>query len=96
MRDPCIYILTDHFRGTLYVGVTASPYKRMHEHIHPIYKGFTAKYHLDQLVYYEKFMNMNEAIRREKQIKGWSRIKKIKLIESVNPDWNSYTSNFIS
>jgi putative endonuclease len=94
MKDPCIYILTDHFRGTLYVGVTASLYKRMFEHVHHIYSGFTSKYHLDQLVYYEKFISMSEAIKREKQIKGWNRIKKIKLIESINPEWKNYTSNF--
>ncbi|WP_245830816.1 GIY-YIG nuclease family protein [Marivirga sericea] len=75
--------------STLYTGVTSDLYSRVVEHkqkIHP--KSFTAKYNCNKLVYFESFHDIEEAIAREKQIKGGSRAKKIALIESMNPEWN--------
>ena len=79
--------MTNHSR-TLYTGVTNDLKRRIYEHKEKLVEGFTKKYNIDQLVYYEDTNNVNSAIEREKQIKGWKRIKKINLIESVNPDWN--------
>jgi putative endonuclease len=87
MKTFYVYILTNRSR-TLYVGVTNNLNRRMYEHKNKMIDGFTKKYNLNILVYYETFEFMNDAIRREKQIKGWLRKKKIELIESVNPKWN--------
>lgn len=83
-----VYILFNKKNGTLYTGVTADIVKRVWEHKNKIHKGFTEKYEVSKLGYYEIFQDINEAIKREKQIKGGSRQKKIDLIISVNPDWN--------
>ncbi len=80
-----IYILTNVTNRVLYVGVTSNLVKRISEHKQKLIKGFTAKYNVDKLVYYEVFEDINEAIKREKQIKSGSREKKLKLIEKVNP-----------
>jgi len=85
MNDYYVYIITNKSK-TLYIGVTNDLSRRIYEHKNKIIDGFTKKYNISKLVYYETFNDPNEAIRREKQIKGWLRIKKIKLIESVNPD----------
>ena len=82
-----IYIITNKPNGTLYTGVTKSLQKRMYEHQHGLHEGFSKKYGLKQLVYYERFEDINNAISREKQIKGWIRKKKINLIKTMNPDW---------
>src|SRR5258708_29536366 len=73
--------------GTLYVGMTNSIYRRALEHKRGEIEGFSSKYHCDRLVYYESFDDVLNAIDREKQLKGWSRAKKIALIESKNPRW---------
>jgi putative endonuclease len=73
--------------GTLYTGVTNNLERRIHEHQHHLVKGFTKKYNIGKLVYFEETNDIHAAISREKQIKGWLRKKKIALIESVNPDW---------
>jgi len=73
--------------GTLYTGVTNNLEKRVFEHKHHIIEGFTKKYKINKLVYFEETSDIRAAISREKQIKGWRRIKKIALIESMNPDW---------
>jgi putative endonuclease len=72
---------------TLYTGVTNNLERRVYEHKHKLLPGFTNKYNITKLVYYEAGDNVSVAIAREKQIKGWLRAKKIALIESVNPDW---------
>jgi len=72
---------------TLYVGVTSDLIKRVYEHKHKLIPGFTKKYNITKLIYYEETNDVWSAITREKQIKGWLRCKKIKLIESVNPKW---------
>ena len=87
MKRPCVYILASKPLGTLYVGVTSDLHKRMAEHTQGLIEGFTKKYHVKRLVYYECHHAMPNAIRREKQLKDWQRIWKIRLIESMNPDW---------
>jgi putative endonuclease len=73
--------------GTLYIGMTNSIYWRALQHKQGEIEGFASKYHCDRLVYYESFDDVHKAIGREKQLKGWSRVKKIALIESKNPRW---------
>ena len=72
---------------TLYTGITNNLMKRVYEHKNKLIDGFTKKYNITRLVYFEVFNNIEDAIRREKQIKGWVRKKKIALIESINPEW---------
>jgi putative endonuclease len=81
-----VYIMTNK-SGTLYTGVTNNLERRIYEHKHHLVKGFTNKYNIDKLVYFEETSDINAAISREKQIKGWLRKKKIALIESLNPGW---------
>ena len=87
-RQPAIYLVTNKPNGTLYTGVTSDLPKRIWQHKNKVTKGFTAKYNLSQLVYYELFEDMYQAISREKQIKAGSRKAKIELIESINQTWN--------
>jgi putative endonuclease len=86
MKQYYIYIMANLSR-TLYVGVTSDLEGRVFQHKKKLFPGFTAKYNIDQLVYFETTENVRAAIAREKQIKGWLRQKKIALIESVNPGW---------
>ena len=72
---------------TLYTGVTNNLMRRVYEHKNKLIDGFTKKYKITRLAYFEVFNNIEDAIRREKQIKGWVRKKKIALIESINPEW---------
>lgn len=81
------YILASQRNGTLYIGVTSNLIKRVYEHKNNIIKGFTTKYNTKNLVYYEVFECIEEAIKREKIIKGWKRERKIELIEKENLDW---------
>jgi len=81
------YILASTVVGTLYVGVTSDLVKRVSEHKNGTYGGFTAKYKVHRLVYFEEFGSMELAITREKQLKKWKRAWKIQLIESMNPKW---------
>jgi len=90
-----VYILTNKSR-TLYIGVTNNLEKRIFEHKIKIYQGFTSKYNLDKLVYYEIYNSIKEAIAREKQLKGWLRIKKIDLISKDNPLWNDLSKVWIT
>lgn len=85
MKFYFVYILSSD-TGTLYIGVTNDLNRRLYEHQHS--KGFTKKYKVFKLVYYETFNHANDAIRREKQLKGWKRSKKKWLIEGMNPRWN--------
>ncbi|MDX1610653.1 MAG: GIY-YIG nuclease family protein [Halofilum sp. (in: g-proteobacteria)] len=86
-RNPCIYILASRRNGTLYVGVTSCLQRRVWQHRNDIVEGFTSRYGVHRLVYYETCDSMYQAIEREKQIKSGSRRKKLELIESLNPDW---------
>jgi putative endonuclease len=88
-RGGCVYILTNKRHTTLYTGSTDDLLRRMFEHREMVYpNSFTARYKLFKLVYFESFHSIVEAIERERQIKAGSREKKIKLINSLNPDWN--------
>jgi putative endonuclease len=80
------YIVSGHSRR-LYIGVTSDLHGRVWEHKNGILEGFTKKYKINQLVYHEFFHDIESAIAREKQLKGWSRAKKIALIEKRNPGW---------
>ena len=86
-KQYCVYFLTNKSNTTLYVGVTSNLIKRIYEHKNKFSVGFSSKYNLNKLVYYEIFDDVYEAIKREKQIKGGSRKKKIDLIENMNPKW---------
>lgn len=79
----------------LYVGVTNDLIKRVYQHKNKLASGFTSKYNINKLVYFEVFENINEAIKREKQIKGGSREKKLKLIQSMNPQFNDLYNEII-
>lgn len=87
-KIPCVYILASKKNGVLYVGVTSNLQKRIWEHKNNIAKGFTKKYNVHSLVYYEVCLSMESAILREKQIKAGSRDKKMKLIEKENSNWD--------
>lgn len=89
-----VYIMTNRRRGVLYTGMTNDLHRRVYQHKNKLLGGFTSRYNLVKLVYYEETNDVREAIGREKQIKGWLRAKKIALIESVNPDWNDLSSEW--
>jgi putative endonuclease len=88
-----VYIMTNCSK-TLYIGVTNNLMRRVREHKTRIGSGFTAKYKLDRLVYFERFQDVHNAIEREKRIKGWLRIKKIALIVSLNPAWRDLSEEW--
>ena len=86
-----VYILTNN-SGTLYTGVTNNLERRLWEHKNKLVKGFTKRYNIDKLVYFEQLNDIEQAISAEKRIKGWKREKKIALIESLNPDWEDLSN----
>jgi len=86
-RNPCVYILANKPNGTLYVGVTSDLPKRVWQHKHRETSGFTKKYHVHRLVWFEMHESMEAAISREKAIKKWRRAWKVELIEAENPGW---------
>ncbi len=89
MRDkqPCVYILSSRKNGTLYTGVTSNLIQRVYQHKSDLVEGFSKKYGVHTLVYYELHESLETAITREKQIKKWKRQWKIELIEKSNPEW---------
>jgi putative endonuclease len=86
--NPAVYILCSKRNGTLYIGVTSNLCNRIAEHKHGMIAGFTSKYGVKTLVWFQYFDSMEEAIKREKQMKEWQRTWKIELIEKSNPDWH--------
>jgi putative endonuclease len=86
-RDPAVYMLANKRNGTLYIGVTSNLVKRVWDHKNNAVEGFTRRYGLHLLVWYEIHENMESAIKREKTLKSWKRIWKLELIEAGNPDW---------
>lgn len=88
-----IYFLTNNYNTTFYIGVTNNLTKRYYEHKEELVDGFTKKYKLKKLVYYEEFNDINEAIAREKQLKNWHRPWKIDLIISMNPELRDLSVN---
>jgi len=87
VKNPFVYMLTNKPQGTLYVGVTSDLIKRIWQHKNNVFEGFSSKYHLHTLVWFEQHASLDAAILREKQIKGGSRLKKITLINALNPKW---------
>jgi putative endonuclease len=87
-----VYVLASISR-TLYIGVTNDLDRRVSEHVHELTPGFTTKYHIKRLVYFEEFADIEPAITREKQLKGWRREKKLRLIESKNPSWKDLSQD---
>jgi putative endonuclease len=87
-KQPAVYILASKRNGTLYTGVTSNLIKRIWEHINDLVHGFTSKYGIHTLVWYELHSTMQAAIQREKQIKTWKRVWKLELIEKHNPEWS--------
>ena len=85
--QPVVYIITNHRHGTLYIGVTSNLARRMFEHREGVVEGFSKRYGLNMLIWYEVHDTMEAAIVREKQIKKWKRGWKIELIEKLNPVW---------
>lgn len=90
-----VYILASKKDGVLYIGVTNDLIKRTYQHQQEQHDCFTAKYHVCRLVYYEEYSNIEEAILREKQMKKWNRVWKIKKIEKENPEWNDLYEQII-
>lgn len=87
MKQPVVYILASKPNGTLYIGVTSDLARRIEAHRSGAVGGFTKKYHVEQLVYFELHDDMLGAIEREKRLKKWNRAWKIELIEKMNPEW---------
>jgi putative endonuclease len=93
VRDYYVYILSNAFR-TLYIGVTGDLFARMYEHKNAVVDGFTARYSIHRLVYFESTNDVNEAIEREKRLKRWVRRKKVALIERDNPGWKDLAASW--
>ena len=86
-KQPAVYILASKYNGTLYIGVTSNFSQRMYQHREEEIEGFSKKYGIKMLVYFEMCGDMVSAISREKALKGITRAKKIALVESINPNW---------
>ena len=91
-----VYILANKTNSTVYIGVTNDLMRRLWEHRNDMADGFTKQYHVHKLVYYESTTDVNEAIAREKQLKGWRRARKNDLIESVNPAWKDLAGDWFT
>jgi putative endonuclease len=90
-----VYILASRKNGTLYIGVTNDLARRVYEHKHKLIKGFTKRYDISKLVHFEETDDITVAIAREKELKGWLRSKKLKLIEEYNPKWEDLSAGWI-
>ena len=88
-KQPCVYILASRPNGTLYIGVTSTLFDRIVVHRNDLLDGFTKRHGVHRLVYYEMHPTMDAAIKREKQLKKWNRLWKIRLIEQQNPRWSN-------
>jgi putative endonuclease len=94
MREYYVYILTNKRNGTLYIGVTNNLERRVQEHKSKTVQGFTKKYNITILVYYEVYSEIYLALQREKVLKKWNRSWKLKLIDFANPDWSELKTGF--
>jgi len=94
-RQPAVYILANKRNGTLYIGVTSDLVKRIWQHRNNVVKGFTKRYSVHQLVYYELHQTMESAITKEKMLKNWKRVWKLQLIERSNPNWRDLYTTII-
>jgi len=95
IKQPTVYIMASKKNGTLYIGVTSELVKRIWEHKNDLVEGYTKRYKVHNLVWYELHDNMDAAIEREKNMKEWKRVWKIKLIEKDNPNWNDLYETII-
>ena len=95
MKNYYVYILTNKKNGVLYIGMTSSLIKRIQEHREKLVKGFTEKYNIHKLIYYEQTEDISSALAREKSLKKWNRNWKIQLIEKENPNWEDLYFNII-
>ncbi len=89
-----VYIVISSSRRAMYIGITNNLERRMFEHKNSIFEGFTKDYNVHRLVYFERFSNVNTAIAREKQLKGWRRAKKNALVETTNPSWKDMSDGW--
>ena len=89
-----VYILSSKRNGTLYIGVTNNLERRLYEHRNNLIEGFTNKYNVHHLVYFEDVNDIQSALQREKQLKRWTRKWKLELIEKVNPEWRDLANDF--
>ena len=89
MKYYYVYILTNQYNTVFYIGVTNDLFRRLYEHKNNLVEGFTKKYNLHKLVYFEQTTSIDSAIEREKVLKKWNRNKKIRLIEEYNPEWKN-------
>ena len=87
MKEYYGYIMTNRYNNVMYIGITNDLKRRVYEHKTGVFEGFTKKYDVHKLVYFEKCHEVTDAIKREKQLKSWRREKKNALVEEVNPDW---------
>jgi putative endonuclease len=92
--SPTVYLLASRRNGTLYTGVTSNLFARIQQHRDGIVRGFTRKYGIKQLVWFEQHPTMESAITREKRIKKWNRAWKLELIEAGNPEWRDLAEDF--
>lgn len=93
MKTYYVYIMSSRYRA-IYTDVTNDLMRRVNEHRHKLVDGFTKRYNMTRLVYFESFTHVRDAIAREKQIKAWSREKRIALIRSTNPEWNDLAKDW--
>ena len=96
MKNYYVYLVTNKLHGTLYIGITDNLVRRGDEHRNGLIDGFTKKYNLKRLVYFEVFNYVEDAIHREKRLKKWNRQWKIELIEKVNPEWTDLYEQLVN
>ena len=94
-KQAAVYLLASQRNGTLYIGVTSNLVKRIWEHRNNAVEGFTKRYGVHTLVYYEQHTTMEAAITREKQLKKWNRAWKLRLVEERNPDWRDLSPEIV-
>ena len=94
MKDYFVYIMTNR-SGTLYTGVTSDLERRVYQHKHKLIPGFTSRYRINKLIFYEMTSNVEAAIAREKQIKGWLRKKKLALVATINAEWRDLSDDWM-
>ena len=94
MNSYYVYILTNWKGNVMYIGVTNDLERRLYEHKHELVEGFTKRYHVHKLVYYEETSDVRTAIEREKQLKNWARAKKNALVETMNPMWKDLSEEW--
>ena len=93
--QPCVYILASGKRGTLYIGVTANLLRRVWQHRSDLVEGFTRRYGVHSLAWFEMHATMESAIQRETALKNWKRAWKLELVESANPDWRDLYDDLV-